>query len=82
MHVLLALTGTQWGTAQDLTFGILIGAFGAVAIMTLFWLRTGHERAHRHQVLRRAFRDTDERGRLHELEEQEPPPQAREMFPR
>lgn len=82
MHALLALTGTQWGTAQDLTFGILLGVFCALVIMLLFWMRTGHERAHRDQVLRRAFRHSHERGRLKELEEHEPPPQAKEMFPR
>lgn len=82
MHMVLALTGAQWGTAQDLTFGILIGAFIATVIFTLFWARTGHERAHRQRVLGRDFRREHARQRPQELEDLEPPPQAGENLPR
>lgn len=91
MHILLAaiattgptgVNGSTVGTAQDLTFGIPIGVFWTLAIILLFWLRTGHERAHRRQALRRAFRDLHERGRLPELEQYEPAPTSRENLPR
>jgi hypothetical protein len=82
MHTVLALTGAQWGTAQDLTFGIPIGAFGAVVILALFWARSGHERAHRLRVLGRDFRREHERRRPQELEDLEPPPQTGENLPR
>lgn len=56
MH-LLALSGTTWGTAQDLTFGIPLGIFFAIVLLSMFVLRSGHERAHRTQVLREQRRE-------------------------
>lgn len=82
MHLLLALTGAQWGTVQDLSFGIPIGAFGAAAIFSLFFARSGHEHAHRRRVLGRDFRKEHARQRPAELESLEPPPQAGENLPR
>lgn len=82
MTGLIALTGTQWGTAQDLTFGILLGAFGAVVIMAMFWTRSGHERVHRLQELRRVMREEHERYRPEDLEGQELPPRTGEDLPR
>lgn len=76
------LTGTQWGTAQNETFGILIGVFIMVVLLTLFWSRTGHETAHRRNVMRQVARAALERGRPQELEDQEPPPRAGESLPR
>lgn len=82
MHTVLAITGTQWGTAQDLTMGIPLGAFMALVIFALFWTRSGHERAHRRRVLGRDFRREHERQRPQELEDLEPPPQTGENLPR
>lgn len=82
MHTVLAITGTEWGTAQDLTMGIPLGAFIALVIFILFWARSGHETAHRMRVLGRDFRRQNERERPQELEDLEPPPHTGETSPR
>lgn len=82
MDFLIALSGAQWGTAQDLTFGILFGAFNAVVILSLFWARTGHERAHRTQELRRFRREELGHERPETLERLERPPRRGEELPR
>lgn len=80
--MILALTGIQWGTAQDETMAIFLGVFIMVVLLALFWARSGHETAHRQNVLRQVVRGRYERGRLRELEDKEPPPQPGENLPR
>lgn len=75
-------TGTQIGTAQDETMAILLGTFMAVVIVSLFWLRSGHERARR-TVVSAQQRDRElarERSRI--LEAHDLPPRYGESAPR
>lgn len=77
------LSPTEWGTAQDLTLGIFMGVTIAVAILSLFFLRSGHERAHRSHVLRGSHAEQiREWRRSEELERLEPPPRHGEATPR
>lgn len=84
MHVLayVPYTGVQIGTAQVLTFAILISGFCVLVFMILFWMRTGHERAHRLHYLRHSAARDPGHERLQELEDHEPPPQTGENLPR
>ena len=80
MH-LLAISGTTWGTAQDLTFGIPLGMFCALFFVSLFLLRSGHERAHRLQVLRERRREELTHQRPRTLETVHGSPSAEEGRP-
>lgn len=82
MVVLAALKVTDWGTAQDITAGILFGLIGLAFIMSLFYLRSGHERAHRRHVLRKNAQRQQQRDRPKQLRDLEPPPQEGENLPR
>lgn len=80
--LLAAMKVTDWGTAQDFTAGLFFGATIFAAIMTLFYFRSGHERAHRRHVLRKVDSIRQEQDRPKELRDLEPPPQSGENKPR
>lgn len=69
MDVVVVLQlGATLGAAQNLTMGILLGTFIALAILTLFFFRSGHERAHRRQLLRELRREELQHQRSEQLE--------------
>lgn len=59
-------TGARIGTAQDMTFAIVLGTFMALVVVLLLWLRSGHERARRRAVVQRQREQeaTKERARI------------------
>lgn len=74
------LPGRVWGMAQDLTLGIFMGTTIFFALVIPLWMRSGHERAHRTNVLRLAHEEqTKHWRRPAELEALEPPPKAGEQ---
>lgn len=75
------MTPTEWGTAQDLTLGIFMGTTIFFALMIMFWLRSGHERAHRTNAMRLMREKERTFRRSEELEAQLPPPQPGESKP-
>lgn len=74
-------TSTQIGTAQVLTFGIPLGGFGFLVLLSLFVFRSGHERAHRAQVMRRQRRAELEHERPSQLEAIHAHPSIEEELP-
>lgn len=84
-HILAAISGAygqHWGTAQDLTFGIPMGGFITLVLVSLFLFRSGHERAHRLQLLRERRRAELEHRRPDQLEAIHDRPQVEEAWPR
>lgn len=84
MELLAAIqqSGSTIGTAQDMTFAILLGVFIALAILALFFFRSGHERAHRRQVLREQRRNELSYQRSAQLEAIHEHPAVGEGLPR
>lgn len=86
MHEILAvvyqISGQRWGTAQDLTFGIPMGITIALTLASLFAYRSGHERAHRIQVLREQRREELSHQRPQQLEALHDEPHIEEGAPR
>lgn len=87
MHLTSLLAGAQvegarLGTGQDMTFAIPLGVFVALAIVFLFWLRSGHERAQRQTELRRQRQREEEQERSLVLQAHEPPPGTGDAGPR
>lgn len=77
-----AVSQTQIGTAQVLTFGLPLGAFGALVFLSLFVYRSGHEKAHRQQVLREQRREELSHERPKQLEMIHEHPSVEEELPR
>lgn len=74
------LAPSEWGNAQDLTLGIFYGATILFAMLIPLWMRSGHERAHRTNVLRSTHLEQATRWRrAEELERLEPPPKSGEQ---
>lgn len=76
------LSETAIGTAQVLTFGIPLGVFGTIVFLSLFLYRSGHERAHRAQVLREQRREELQHQRPERLELIHEHPSIEEELPR
>lgn len=74
------LRSAEWGNAQDLTLGIFMGATIFFALLMPLWMRSGHERAHRTNVLRVLhLEQATSWRRSDELERLEPPPKSGEQ---
>lgn len=69
------------GTAQVLTFGLMLGVFGMLVFLSLFLYRSGHERAHRLQVLREQRREELNHQRPRQLEVIHEHPSLEEELP-
>lgn len=78
----IAVKGPVIGTAQVLTFGLPLGAFSGLVFLALFVYRSGHERAHRLQVLREQRRAELEHQRPDQLEVIHEHPNIEESLPR
>lgn len=72
---------TRIGTAEVLTFGFPLGAFGLIVFLALFVIRSGHERAHRLQVLRERRREELDHQRPTQLEAIHAHPSIEEELP-
>ena len=70
------------GTAQVLTFGLPLGTFGMLVFLSLFVYRSGHEKAHRAQVLREQRREELGHQRPDQLEAIHEHPSIEEELPR
>jgi hypothetical protein len=66
---MLAITGTEIGLAQVMTFAIPLGVFGGVIIWALFSGRSGHDR---HSPLRRAEAEAEQRARAPQAQHSTP----------
>jgi hypothetical protein len=75
------ISSSQVGTAQDLTLGIPMGVTVALVLISLFLYRSGHERAHRLQVLREERRQELEHQRPEMLEAIHREPRVEEGAP-
>lgn len=67
VHHMLAASpvvhGAQLGTAQVMTFAILLGTFNTLVVLILFWLRSGHERSRREALAEREREREESRWR-------------------
>lgn len=79
---LIAVNSARLGTAQDMTFAIPIGVFMALALLFLFWLRSGHERAQREVQVREQQDRERSQERSHVLQAHELPAGSGEQMPR
>lgn len=80
--ILATVDETRLGTAQVMTFAIPLGFFMAVVVASLFWLRSGHERARRQVLVFRQLAREQEIERSQILDAHEPPAGRGERTPR